>query len=172
MSSTELDVTFLNYHPSSGVTARLCAAIGLPAPIGDVAQSNRSMSGFGLIGLLAAHRLNLSNSARDQVFDKLQNLHDLRLWGGASFPFSRGVALNFLQDVVAPDLEWTVHETGIDLRKVLARPPKRFTLSEDDITALESCFEDLSLKDRQRQRLSGIFRRFQPESKQLNESPV
>lgn len=160
-SPTGLPIVWVNYHPADSTTARLCAALDLPEPQIEVPRPNRSMGGFGLIGLLAAHRLNLSRENRKRVFDTMRKTHGRRVWRGRSFPFSKGAARRFLDDIAAPDLDWTLSTTGFDLRGLYDSPPTPFRLTGEDIAALQTCFADIDLTANQQDRLPRILGRFQ-----------
>ena len=163
----DLPITWVNYHPAASTTARLCAAINLPQPGDQVPRANRSMSGFGLVGLLATHRLNLSLANRNAVFATMREQYGRRIWRGESFPFTRGAVRRFLDDIARPDLDWTRGQLGFDLQDLYPRPPAPFRLTSDDIEALLACFDGIDMSTKQRKRLDNILHRFQRKNPRL-----
>lgn len=168
-TATGFPITWVNYHPAETATARLCDAAGLPPP-DDVPRANRSVSGFALAGLLAANRLRLAAGPRGEVFAHMRKHHGRQVWHGHSFPFARWASRAFLQDVAAPDLEWTLETLGLDVRGLITRPPAPFGLNEEEIQKLESCFEPVTLTPGKSERLRKILERFQRRAKAMGDT--
>lgn len=155
-------VTWVSYHPASSLVPRLLNASGISHPGLSPPRTNRSISGPGLVGLFAAHRMGLDPTRREALSQALRQHFRKAFWGQeAPFPFSRGAAKGFLQNVARPDLEWTFQQTGIDLRPLRPHPPARLILTAKDRAAIESCFAPLKLDPSRQARLTQVLDRFE-----------
>jgi hypothetical protein len=125
-------MVFLPYHPSEGFVARFCDTIGRPdlAPA-DPGRANRSLGGRGLALLLLGNRHLPDAEARAWFFNEvLRKRAELKLWQGASFPFSPEAVERAMASGVADDLARAKDTFGIDLSNWTL--PKPIALSKAD----------------------------------------
>jgi len=123
---------FLLYHPAQTLLARFCQAIDRPDLAPATAEwRNRSLGGVGLALCLLGNRHLESESDRRAYFQSLRETPGLRMWRGASFPFSREATSRALDTVVNPELDRLFDRFGMDARNWT--PPDRVQLAADEL---------------------------------------
>ncbi|MFK7751702.1 MAG: hypothetical protein AB8B51_04060 [Sedimentitalea sp.] len=153
--------TFVSYHPADTLLGRIMDAMGHPQTLETAPRRNRSINGFGVVALLAAHRLDLAPEARATLFDTLRKARENRIWSGDSFPFSKPASTTYLTDI-KQDLHDTKTLTGIDLTGLYPEPPKRFRLTPQQVSALVDLFAPFDLTPAKQDKLHHILERFAP----------
>jgi hypothetical protein len=136
-------VQLLPYGPAESIVARFCALIDRPdlAPAA-VQWRNRSLGGVGLSLLLIANRVLPDAGARHRFLTTdMRSYPGLRLWRGASFPYSEAASALAMDEVVGPDLAEVQARHGIDLGEW--RAPPRATLSEAERTQVRDAARTL-----------------------------
>lgn len=145
--SGQIEPEFINYHPAEDFVLRIMGQIGHEIEGEMNKRKNASINGFGIVALLAAHRLEFDPDQRAAFFASLRRNKRNRIWGGSSFPFSRRAAREYL-DSIKEDLGDLHCETGINMVDLHPEPPKRFRLKPDQLDAIrdEICQFDLTTK--------------------------
>lgn len=157
--SSSVEPEFINYHPAASFVPRIMGHLGFDDEIPEGKRKNASINGFGILALLAAHRLTLSPDQRGALFDRLRRDKTNRIWGGTSFPFSRKASRDYL-DSIAEDLQALRRQTAIDMGDLYPDPPKRFRLSHDQLDAIRDALCQFDLSPAQCEKLDRILDRW------------
>lgn len=153
---------FLSYHPSSTLVSRFLVDLGFEnqAAHPKSKRRNQSINGYGLIALLAAHRMEFDAADRARLYARLTADRVTKIWSGPSFPFSPEATQTFMDDVVRDDLIAVKDATGIDLTDLHQTPPERFSLTGRHRQALRRQFDAFDLSEAQHKRLKHMIRSF------------
>ncbi|NKX46227.1 hypothetical protein [Roseicyclus persicicus] len=155
------ETRLLSYHPAESLLARFCALVGRPdLTPPETPWRNRSLGGVGLALLLLGNRLLPDPAARHRFLaEDLKDQHGLRLWRGASFPYSDAAVDRAMATTVTPDLEAARDRHGVDLT-AWTRPP-RATLSEADRAQIRQVAEAfLPASDRRAAEIEAVMAAF------------
>lgn len=157
-----LQVTFLNYHPPATLVNRFFETIGHLPENGPLSQEthNRSINGYGLITLLAGRMIGLSPDNLKDLFKALRQDKTRTIWQGPSFPFARNSCIDYLKTHVAPDLIQVERLTGLTLPDMSDDIPKRFQISDDDMTCIRGKISAFAPDHSQTRRLDAVLTAF------------
>lgn len=161
---------FLSYHPAATLVPRFldCIGSGTHSIKHAATRRNASINGYGLISLLAAHRMKFSPADRARLSDQLRADKVTTIWQGPSFPFSSAATQAYMNTVVHSDLQEVKAGTGIDLSDLHQTPPERFLLNGRQRQALRQRLTAFDLTPAQMRQLNLLLAEFATSPKSPN----